>query len=406
MAEGTGAGIIDIARQFRSSSALEWGGYSLAERDRRWSEIRRSAASAGFDGIFIPLGNSYDANYLTLLEDTVVVLPTSADRPPQVVTYWGAPSPWVEPTIHTVDRRIADHAVAALRAAGLERGRIGVAGLNGGPYTHTRYRDGVIIHGLFAHSLDSLPAARFENATDLIGYARFSKSDEELRQLELATSRAEDGLRHAAKLPVGRPRAELRAALVRQSFSAGSDYRPQTVASYTAEKPLRKWPANLPVGERLLDGEVVHVTARASAGGMISEEARTVVFGRPRASLLALADLHREVFRACAAAIRPGVSLRELLAAPQHLAAAGRASLTLTVSGRGLGEDGPIVESGSPVGATSLDTVLVDGAVLSVIPEVSSADGRDHFVWGGSIVAAASGGRVLTHDVHRLDVAP
>ncbi|MPZ13024.1 MAG: hypothetical protein GEU73_01125 [Chloroflexi bacterium] len=33
----------------------QWQGYSMAERDRRWSAVRQHAAVAGFDCIFIPL---------------------------------------------------------------------------------------------------------------------------------------------------------------------------------------------------------------------------------------------------------------------------------------------------------------------------------------------------------------
>src|SRR5437763_1667603 len=40
-------------------------GYSLAERDRPWSVVRKAAAEAGFDCIFVPVGNGSDARYLT-----------------------------------------------------------------------------------------------------------------------------------------------------------------------------------------------------------------------------------------------------------------------------------------------------------------------------------------------------
>ena len=42
-----------------------WNGYSLAERDRRWKAVRESAAKAGLDCIFVPLGNGVDGRYLT-----------------------------------------------------------------------------------------------------------------------------------------------------------------------------------------------------------------------------------------------------------------------------------------------------------------------------------------------------
>ena len=44
-----------------AAAASGWKGYSLVERDRRWSEVREGAAAAGFDCVFVPLGNALDA---------------------------------------------------------------------------------------------------------------------------------------------------------------------------------------------------------------------------------------------------------------------------------------------------------------------------------------------------------
>ena len=38
-----------------SAADSTWTGYSLAERDRRWSAVRANAAQAGFDCVFVPL---------------------------------------------------------------------------------------------------------------------------------------------------------------------------------------------------------------------------------------------------------------------------------------------------------------------------------------------------------------
>src|SRR5437763_12201480 len=62
-----------------------WKGYSLAERDRRWAAVRQNAAEAGFDCVFVPVGNGSDARYLTQLGAASVVLPTDG-RPPIVVS--------------------------------------------------------------------------------------------------------------------------------------------------------------------------------------------------------------------------------------------------------------------------------------------------------------------------------
>ena len=73
-----------------------WKGFSLAERDRRWSAVRKQAVDAGFDCILVPLcvdgrnqhlsleqarGMRSDGRYLTLLDNAVVILPTDGRKP-------------------------------------------------------------------------------------------------------------------------------------------------------------------------------------------------------------------------------------------------------------------------------------------------------------------------------------
>src|SRR3954454_6875924 len=100
-----------------------WRQYSVAERDRRWNAVRAGAAKAGLDCVFVPLGNSTDARYLTQIRGAVqsaaIVRPTErqparvlqvdrmdesrASSPnmgptpgPRRLARWGAPgpSPW------------------------------------------------------------------------------------------------------------------------------------------------------------------------------------------------------------------------------------------------------------------------------------------------------------------------
>jgi hypothetical protein len=48
---------------------VTWRGYSLADRDRRWSAVRANAAREGLDCVFVPYGNRQDARYLTQMAD-------------------------------------------------------------------------------------------------------------------------------------------------------------------------------------------------------------------------------------------------------------------------------------------------------------------------------------------------
>ena len=71
-----------------------WNGYSLAERDRRWQAVRESAAKAGLDCIFVPLGNGVEGRYLTQLRCSAMVLPTDG-RAPIVIADRRSSNAWV-----------------------------------------------------------------------------------------------------------------------------------------------------------------------------------------------------------------------------------------------------------------------------------------------------------------------
>src|SRR5436190_16827073 len=169
-----------------------WAGYSLGERDRRWQVVREHAARAGFDCIFVPLGNGIDGRYLTQLRAASIVLPTDG-RPPIVVTDRGAINEWVPEPRHT-RRDWVDPMAQALLDAGMERARIGVVGLKGGRLSHVRSVDGVVVHSAYAEVVRRLPNATFEDATDVVSMARYIKSEEEIASLRKATEIAEAGI--------------------------------------------------------------------------------------------------------------------------------------------------------------------------------------------------------------------
>ena len=82
----------------------------------------------------------------------------------------------------------------ALIDAGMERARIGVSGIRRGFYTHGRAFHGVVNHSSYAEVLRRLPNAKFENATEVIGYARYVKSDEQIACLRRGAAIAAAGI--------------------------------------------------------------------------------------------------------------------------------------------------------------------------------------------------------------------
>ena len=176
-----------------SPADISWRGYSLAERDWRWQRVRDGAAKAGLDCVFVPLcvdgrnlhlsleqarGTRSDIRFLTQLESAAIVLPTDG-RKPIVVSNEETGNDWIT-DFRSVDGSWGKSMAVALIDAGMERARIGVSGIRRGFYTHGRAFHGVVNHSSYAEVLERLPNATFENATDIIGYARYVKSEEQI----------------------------------------------------------------------------------------------------------------------------------------------------------------------------------------------------------------------------------
>ncbi len=203
-----------------------WDGYSLAERDRRWSAVRAEAARHGFDCILVPLGDGVNARYLTQFRASCVVLPTDG-REPIAVTDRGSRNAWFpEPRLTT--RQWAEPVAEALLDSGMERARIGVTGLRGGIFGHVRAREGVVSHSPFAYVQSRLPRASFEDATDVLGRVRYVKSGEEIACLRLAASIAAAGL---AEVRPDLNEPTLQARVLGRMLRLGSEYCPPELSA-------------------------------------------------------------------------------------------------------------------------------------------------------------------------------
>src|SRR5581483_3526114 len=164
-----------------------WEGYSLDERERRWSAVRANAAAAGLDCVFVPQGNGIDARYLSQQATAAVVLPTDG-RPPILINDRGGtpgPASWIG-EIRAAGRAWAEPMAQALLDLGMARARIGVSGLRGGLVSHVRNPDGVVVYGAYAEVRRRLPEASFVDATDVVGLARYVKGPEEIACLRRA----------------------------------------------------------------------------------------------------------------------------------------------------------------------------------------------------------------------------
>jgi Xaa-Pro dipeptidase len=389
-----------------------WKGYSLAERDRRWNAVRRRAAEAGFDCIFVPLtvdpenmrtssagqrGLRSDIRYLTQMENGAMVLPTDAAKQPIVVNDRGRGNSWVSNVLPTAEGMRASWGPAmarALRETGMERARIGVSGLKGGKVTHVRAYEGVVNHESFAEVMRQLPNATFEDATDVVGYVRYIKSEEEIECLRRATLIAEAGLDEM--IEVARPgvdEAYLYARVTERMLGLGSDhYHWALKTEQLGGEPHRS--TEPPIGRRLQPGTLITNEITGIWGGMVAQEDQPIILGPIPEDWKPVIQLQAELYEAGLERMKPGTSFGDFIDFVNGFGATrGMKSLTL-LHGRGMGNDGPLLTPRA-LGEKIRDVPFEQGNTWVWKPYGISADEKVEFVFGGDVVVRANGGEKL-----------
>ncbi len=186
----------------------EWSNavFSLEERERRWRKVRDLMARDGMDVLVcLPCTNSHnrgqaDPVYLTQLgenaDEVIVVFPIEGE-----VTAWLSrggvwpSSNWLT-DIRPAPRGTGGRTVMnRLKEMGFERGTIGIAGLTGGLLGHCRESEGEANWQSVETIKQAFPNARVASATDLLGEARYQKSEEEIECLRQGTQIGEKVIR-------------------------------------------------------------------------------------------------------------------------------------------------------------------------------------------------------------------
>ena len=377
-----------------------WNGYSPAERDRRWDAVRNNAQASGLDCVFVPIGNAADARYLTEFRVASIVLPSDG-RPPIVVTDRGAGNHWLSET-RQANRQWAEPMAQALLDAGMERARIGVAGLQAGAVTHVRAPHGVVNHSAYAHVMRRLPNATFTDATDVVGMARYVKSAEEVGCLRKATAIAEEGV--AAMVESARPgedAAAMYASVMDRMLRLGSEYYPLALYVDPIDQPPTERYTNPPLDRPLRANDLITNEVSAVWGGLVAQEDQPIVLGPVPDKWRPVIELQREVFQAGLERMRPGTPFGELIDFTNDYGDARGMKTSILMHGRGLGDDGPLLTPRTSGGEVR-DLAIQDGNVWVWKPTAHSTDGRLSFTWGGDVVVGEQGGVPLFQRPHGM----
>jgi Xaa-Pro aminopeptidase len=371
--------------------------------------VRANAARAGFDAILVPLcldgrnlnqspeqsrGTRADCRYLTMMENAAVVMPTDG-RPPLVVNDRGVGNRWIADARATSRGTWAPAIAEALLDAGLERARIGVSGLRAGTVSHIRSASGVVNHSAFAEVSRRLPNARFEDATDVVGFARYVKGEEEIAGLRQAARIAVAGIEEMIEVArPGLPAAELTARVIGRMLELGSEQYPLALDIGPLEGEQHRW-EEPPVGLTLERGQLIINEVDAVWLGLVAQEDQPILLGEIPEAWQPVIEVQGELYRTGLEVMRPGASFAELVQRVSDAAARHGLQSWSMMHSRGYGNDGPMVNTQGARPVIPSDVEVQPNTVWMWKPTAISADGRIRFRWGGCILVTDHGAEPL-----------
>src|ERR671919_1067981 len=387
---------------------IAWKGYSLAERDWRWQRVRENAAKAGFDCILVPLcvdgrnlhlsleqarGTRSDCRFLTQLDNAAVIMPTDG-RKPIIISDEESGNDWV-PEFRAMDGSWGKSMAQALIDAGMERARIGVSGIRRSFYTHGRAYHGVVNHSSYAAVLRLLPHAKFENATEVVGYARYVKSEEQIACLRRGAAIAAAGIEKMIELArPGMDEGVLYAGVMQRMAELGSEYYP--MAFYSGSHGGGRLPRfEDPTVDRFLQpGYRIANEVDAVFGGLIAQEQQPIFLGPIPYEWKPAIELQRDLYFAALEHLIPGRPFAEFMDFINSFGEKRGLKSLMLMHGRGYGDDGPLFTPQNR-GGRNRDVLIEKGNVFIVKPIVSSPDGSFDTSWGGCVLVTEKGGEPL-----------
>jgi len=380
--------------------------FSLAERDRRWKRVRELMAADRIDCIFVPPNTGHwdtfqaSGRYLTTLggnnAQVATIFPLDGDvtaisSPDIAPAIWHSRQDWVE------DIRSAgsgggwgytDHVIARIQELGLDRGRIGIVGLEG----NTRYPEGVFSHGMYEKLRAALPAAQFVNGNFVLERARFVKSAEEITIMEQAialTEGALDVLRAEAKPGVPECVAYMR--LLSNMVERGAEL--PSMILWSAAWPQSPSNYYMPTQRPLQQGDMISIELEARVAGYNGQVTQVAFIGEPPPEYQEMFELQQRAVARCYELLHPGSIMGDFVEACKDFETDDY-TCRLIMHCRGLGDDSPIC-IGEFRDEMMRTWPIEIGATFIVKPVIFSREGFRRLYWGDTVVATATGARRL-----------
>lgn len=365
-------------------------GFSLAERDRRWSHVRRLMDTAGIELLVVP--TEADSRYLSQMDHNVG--PTIVPLAGEVAALSsdarvGIAHQWVR-DVRVVRRGWAEGIIERLEELQVDRQIVGVVGLDGG----LAIPDGDLNYATFVALREVFPRARWVGATALMQEVRVLKSVEEIEALSRAAAAADAGIRACAQgLGRGASDRELWGQAVLAMLRAEGDH-PRSGRLELVSMHAPSAPAPGAIGHTVGPGDALWVEVDGRFRGYEAHGAHVPARGPIPPDWRDAWAVLREAWDRAWLAIRPGVPCAEVLQAARAAAPAGYRVRTV-IQGQGLGNDLPRVFEPQP--ADESGPTLVEGMCFALKPYVAwSCAGQDsEITWADTLVVTREGARRL-----------
>jgi Xaa-Pro dipeptidase len=381
----------------------EWSNavFSTQERDLRWKNVRELMARDGLDALVVmPCSNNHnrggaDSLYLTQLgenaDETVVFFPIEGE-PTAWLSRGGVwpSSNWFTDIRNAPRGSGGKVIVERLKEAGLEGGRIGIPGLTGGALAHCREAEGEVNWQSMDILQRGLPNAKVSSATDLLGEARFVKTEEEIEFVRKGTQIAEKVLQTVVETAgTGVSERHVFSSMMYTSAIEGGSFTPMFgwISGNLDEMNHR---VEQPSFRSFEKGDVLVLEIDGRWGSYISQIDQTFTMGPAHQDTKDAMEITYECFDRTMENLKPGVLIKDLMELAMVEGMGGRGVATLGMHGRGPGDDGPLVTPRT--NPLAQQVVLQENAVMCVKPG-ASVDGKGYAAsWGDSVIVTKNGG--------------
>jgi Xaa-Pro aminopeptidase len=376
--------------------------FSLEERDRRWARVRALMDREGVDVVVcLPCSNNHNrgaasALYLTQMgenSDEVAVYFSAAGEATVYASVAGAgpKTSWMQDIRPLVGGAGAALIIERLREAGFRRGTIGITGLTGGLYAHCREAEGEANYGSVELIQKAFPEAEIVSATDVVGEARFQKSEEELDFLWKGAeicSRIHDAIARVAR--AGVTERQVFAEMMYTNAVYGGTFTP--MFGWVTGRPGDMWHrVEQPTLRTLERGDMMLIEIDGRYGGYIAQIDSMFTMGPAGRQTKDAFELAVESFNRVVEHMKPGVTVAELVEVARVDGMGGRGFASLTMHGRGTGDDGPPLFPSAPQPGI-MDLVLEENAVMCVKPSTTVGADRSAARFGDNVIVTPNGG--------------